>query len=67
MKEQFNDHPSGPKSSFYKHVLDRAQESEEEVAGEGAEEDEVASIAKDIESEISKFKTWSILPFYDND
>jgi hypothetical protein len=46
--------------------LNRGQESEEDVAGEGAEEDAVANIAKDIESEISKIKTWSALPFYDN-
>jgi hypothetical protein len=53
--------PPGLKASFFKHVLDRGQESEEGAGG-----DAEANIAKDIENEISKYKTWSALPFYDN-
>jgi hypothetical protein len=37
--------------------LQRGQESEEDVAGEGVKEDAVANIAKDIGSEISKYIT----------
>jgi hypothetical protein len=35
-----------PKFSFLKHILDRGQENEEDVAGEGAEEDAVAKKVK---------------------
>jgi hypothetical protein len=37
------------------------------VAAEGPEEDALANISRDIESEISKYKTWSALPFRDKD
>jgi hypothetical protein len=71
MKEQSGLHPPGPKSPFKKRAFGKGQDSEEDVAGEGtllgAEEDAVANIAGDIEGEISKYKKWSALPFYDND
>ena len=37
------------------------------MAAEGPEEDALANISRDIESEISKYKTWSALPFGDKD
>jgi hypothetical protein len=37
------------------------------VAVEGPEEDALANISRNIESEISKYKTWSALPFCDKD
>jgi hypothetical protein len=37
------------------------------VAAEGPEEDALANIARDIEIEISEYKTWSALPFRDKD
>jgi hypothetical protein len=63
-------HPPSPKSPNLQDVLDRGQESEEEVAGEGTlgvEEDAVlANIARQIEGIISKYTTSTALPFYDN-
>ncbi len=49
--------------------MDRGQDSEEDVAGEGTlgvEEDAVANMAREIEDGISKYTTLSALPFYDN-
>jgi hypothetical protein len=34
---------------------------------DGPEEDALANIARCIKSEISKYKTWSALPFRDKD
>ena len=58
-----------PSGSDFQDFFDLGQESEEDLAGEetlGEEADAVANIARQIEGEISKYQTLSLLPFYDN-
>jgi hypothetical protein len=46
--------------------LKEGYHSDGDVADEVGEEDAVANMAREIEHEISKYKTLSALPFHDN-
>ncbi len=59
-------HPPGTTSSNLRAFFELGQESEEDQGSLGEEADAVANIARQIEGEISKYQTLSLLPFYDN-